>query len=378
MMLSTSSVTGPAELCLDDARALREAGHEVEFACDTRRSGNYAQAIAAAGFALDAGFVLCPRPTPGEVLRDIRRLRGRVAAGEIDLVHARFAHDHSVALAAARGLRDRLRIVRTAETARSLGRSLFRAFAFRRTDGVLVAASRYRTQLVREHRVAEDRVEVLPGRVDAERFSPGDGRGLRSRIGLDDGAPLVGIVSRVKPERRHVDLIRAFEQVASRHPAARLVVVGRGEGLPEVQAEVGRLGLRDRVHYAGYVTGPDLVEAYRALDVAVWLAEGNDGTSRAVLEAMACGKPVVGTRSGAIDEIIRDGETGFAVQPGAVDELARVLERLLASPELRRRLGEAGRQRAAQEFSPATRATALLGFYERVRAMPPATAGRAW
>jgi glycosyltransferase involved in cell wall biosynthesis len=371
MMLSTSSVTGPAELCLEDAKALREAGHQVTFACDTRRPGNYADAIAREGFELDRSLTLCPKPRPSEVALDIARLRGRFQRGDFDLVHARFSHDHTLAVLASSGVTNRPKLVRTAEIARSLRRGFLRTQAFRRTDGIVVSCSAYRSQIIHTHGLEPDRVEVIPGRVDAERFSPGDGRGFRSRVGLADDAVVVGIVSRLKPERLHQVLLRAFARVASARPNARLAIIGRGEGEPEVRAEVERLGINARVCFAGYWSGDDLVLAYRGLDVAVWLAEGNDGTCRAVLEAMACGKAVVGGRVGAIAETIVDGETGFLVEPADEDAIAAKLEQLIDDSGLRSKLGEQGRRRARTVYAPERRASSIARFYERVISPAP-------
>ena len=408
MLLSYPGLTGPAELALGDALGLRAQGHEVLFGCDTRRDlgaierarrpdgsqdfgegagvgsegadplahQDFARAIDAAGFERMAELTLCKsRPGPLEVARDVRRLRRRMASA--DIVHTRFSHELLIALAAARLMRRPPKIVHSVEKLPaaprgSVGRLL-------RSADALVVPSRHALERLIGCRGAEglrrERLHVLPGRVDFEQtFTPGDGGALRDELGLPRDALVFGIVSRVKVERRHELLVRAFAEVAARLGQARLCVVGRGEHRPAIEALVAELGLGARVTFAGYRTGADLVAAYRAIDVQVWLVQGNDGTSRAVLEALACGTPVIAGSGGAQAELVRDGRDGRVValdplwrpgQPSGRAELDGLAAALLdlSDPE-RLTAMRASARRRAREFSPAARAAGLLRIYE--------------
>lgn len=357
-LLSTSSVTGPAELCLSDAEALRRAGHEVLFGCDTLREGSYPAAIRATGFELMEEIGLSRKSGPGQVAHDLARLRERLARA--DLVHCRFTHDHSLALLARKGLARPPALVRTAETAGAIGPGLWRGVAFRACEAVIASSGPYADRLAVVHRVPRERVHVVPGRVDEQRFSPGSGAALRAELGVAEDEVLFGIVSRIKPERRHALLVRAFARLLREFPNARLAIVGRGEGEGELRALAQDLGLERAVLFAGYRTGAALVGAYRALDVKVWLAEGNDGTCRAVLEAMACGKPVIAGDEGAMAEAVRDGVDGV-VSRLEEDALAGALERVMDGA-LRRSMGESARERA-QGYSAKRRAEVLWDVY---------------
>jgi glycosyltransferase involved in cell wall biosynthesis len=367
-MLASSGITGPAEVMLADAEALRAAGHTIHMACDTRRPGNLVEAIKARGFTLLEELTLCQSPGAVEVWRDVRALRARLMAERYDLVHCRFTHDHLIALAAAPRL---TRLVRTAEIVRALRPGRARQLAFRRSDGVIVSCANYANILEREHKVLRERVAVIPGRVDAQRFSPGRNTALRKELGVPEEAPVAGIVSRIKSERLHDQLIRAFREVRAAVPEAKLLIIGRGEHEPELRGLTASLGLDGTVIFAGYRAGNDLPGAYRALDVKVWLTEGNDGTSRAVLEAMATGLPVVGGKMGAIAEAVVEGETGHLVEVGDERGLARSLIDLLTDLPRARQKGAAGRERAQTLYAPARRDAALLDFYNRVLQMTP-------
>jgi len=111
------------------------------------------------------------------------------------------------------------------------------------------------------------------------------------------------------------------------------------------------------------------LEAYRALDVAVWLREGNDGACRGVLEAMACAVPVVAGDDGAPSELV--GETGKVVPPGDPSAIATALGELLSDLESSRRLGKAARDRALS-FTPRRAADETLAFWRQIRDLPPA------
>ena len=368
MMLASSSVTGPAELMLHDANALRAAGHTVHLACDTRRPGNLVEAIRAQDFPLAEELTLCQSPAAIEVWHDIRALGQRLRSERYDLVHCRFSHDHLITLFAAPRL---TRVVRTAEITRALRPGKTRSLPFRRSDGAIVSCASYANVLEREHKMARERVAVIPGCVDASRFSPGRNSALRKKLGIPEDAPVAGIVSRIKPERMHDALVRAFREVKAAVPESRLLIVGRGEYEPELRGLVSSLGLDGTAIFAGYQAGDALPEAYRALDAMVWLEEGNDGTCRAVLEAMASGLPVVGGKVGAVAEAVVEGETGHLVEQGDERGLARALIDLLADPPRAKLKGAAGRERATTVYAPSRRDTALAAFYARVLDMPP-------
>ena len=329
------------------------------FGLDTRRPGNFALAVKEAGFKVLDELALCRQASPVEVARDISRLRKRL--DDADLIHCRFAHDHAVVLGAMLRFPQRPALVRTAETARAVRPGWTRGLAFRACQAVIVPCAEYGQRLQGYHGVSGTRVHVLRGRGDPGRFSPGDGTRLRNELGVKQNEVLFGVVARIKPERLHDVLVRAFAKVALELPKARLLVVGRGEHEPALKELTRVLGLEGRVLFGGYKTGADLVAAYRALDVGVWLAEGNDGTCRGVLEAMACGVPMIVGDEGAMKEIVRDGVDGKVVTP-RVDEVAQAIKQL-TDPNLLRHMPKAARERVF-EFTAEKRRAGLLEIYK--------------
>jgi glycosyltransferase involved in cell wall biosynthesis len=214
-------------------------------------------------------------------------------------------------------------------------------------------------------------VAVVAAGVDAQCFTPGRAPALRAKWGVPEEAPLAGIVARMKPERGHRALLQAFARALRQVPEAHLVLVGRGEEEPALR-ELAALLAPSRIHFGGYVRGRDLVEAYRALDVAVWLREGNDGACRGVLEAMSCGVPVVAGSDGAPAELVRDSDHGRVVDAADPVRIGAALSELLGDLRIARRMGGAARSRAEQ-FTPARAAEETLVFWRRLREMPRAS-----
>ncbi len=367
-LLSSPVWSGPAEPMASVAGELVRRGHLVEVAVDGRRPGDLRERLRARGLPVREDLALTTHGGPLAFLRDARRLRG--LAGAFDVLHANFSHDHGLALAAWRGRRDG-RVVRTVHSSRSLRARLLQGAAHRRTDGLLAVCEAHARVLRERFGVPAERVLAVRGAVDGSLFAP-DAPDLRSELGIPPGAPVAGIVSRVKPERRHAELVDAFREVADRVPGARLVVVGRGEGLEGLRARVARRDLEGAVAFAGYRTGPELAAAYRTLDAKVLLAEGNDGTCRALLEAMACGRAAVAYRFGAPAEAVVDGVSGLLVEEGDRRGLADALAELLRSPARARAMGAAGRERVRALYTESARGEAVEGFLRRVLDLPPA------
>jgi L-malate glycosyltransferase len=370
-MVSSSSRTGPVEGLISLARELRAQGVEARFAGDTVRPGeNLGEHLAHAGVPWETELRLSRKVRIGDVLHDVTTLAAFARRGRYDLLHAAFAHDHALALWAARRSKNaELRIVRAAQRRIDVtaGAVRQRLWALRRSDGVVVHSAKYRAALLALG-LDERRVAHVSAGVDAHWFSPGSGPELRSQWKVPPRAPLAGIVARMKPERGHRSLLEAFARVQRELPEAWLVLVGRGEDEPALRAFAQERGL-SQVVFGGYLRGPGLVQAYRTIDVAVWLREGNDGACRGVLEAMACGVPVIAGDDGAAPELV--GETGRVVPADQPAQIATALVELLGDLSRMRRLGSAARERALS-FTPRKAADETLAFWRRLRDLPAA------
>ncbi len=166
---------------------------------------------------------------------------------------------------------------------------------------------------------------------------------VKAALGLPPDARVIGSVGRLEPIKGHRVLVEAFQQLAPRAPDVALVLAGDGELAAPLRAACNRAGLAGRVRFLGWRTDvPDLLHAF---DVFV-LPSLNEGMGRALVEAMAAGRPIVASRAGGIPEVLGDDEAGILVQPGEARALAAAIETCLAEPDLGARLGKAARERA--------------------------------
>jgi glycosyltransferase involved in cell wall biosynthesis len=223
------------------------------------------------------------------------------------------------------------------------------------THRVITVTEAIRRQYVASGLVAPERVEALPGGVDLERFHPAVPAGSR------DGVPVIGCASGLRVMKGHMVIVEAAAELARRGRPFHLVLIGRGSMEARVRAAVAAAGLGDRVSLLGHV--PDLRGAVAAFDVALYTPLESDGMSRALLEYLALGRPVVASRVGVVPEVLEDGRTALTVPAGEARLLADAIERLLSDPPLRGRLGAAGAALCESRLSSARVAARLAALY---------------
>jgi glycosyltransferase involved in cell wall biosynthesis len=353
--------TGNADPALDLARTLKDRGHAVWFAC--ARGDVLETHVRDAGVELVESLSLERTSRPWRLLAQIGALRRALRERSVDIVHAHQTHDHWLAALARTGTAARL--VRTVHHRRAVHDGRAARWLLGRADAVIAVSEGIAARL-RAAGVPDTRVTVVPGAVNSERFAPSaDGRSVRAALGLGT-APVAGCVARMVPGRGYDVLLRAMARLRERMPEARLVLVGRGEHRPALEALVRDLGLESTVVFAGY-RGADLPATLAALDCLVLLGTGSEESCRAVLEGMAVGRPVVAAPVGAVPEIVVDGETGWLVEPAPGPVAAR-LEAVLRDGERARLMGAAGRHRVERLFTPSRRAALVEAVYAQVLA----------
>jgi glycosyltransferase involved in cell wall biosynthesis len=204
-------------------------------------------------------------------------------------------------------------------------------------------------EMVRVHgRVPAARVSVIHNGVDCERFRPERNR-TYARFMLDAPleGPIIGAVAGFRPEKGHDVLIDAMRLLGTAAPAATLLLLGDGPLRGAVERSVARLGLADRVIFAG--GRRDVDRLLPACDLVV-LPSREEGVPVSALEAMACGLPVVATRVGGTPEVVEEGRTGLLVPPCDARAIAAAVLHLLRNPERARSLGKEGRDRVLARF----------------------------
>ncbi len=216
--------------------------------------------------------------------------------------------------------------------------------------------------------IASARIERICNGVDCERFAPSrDIRRAFPHVAFrDERLVIFGTVGRLEPVKNQLTLARAFVAALAREPGARermrLVIVGDGSLRPAIERVLDEAGARDLAWIAGERS--DVAQLLPAFDVFV-LPSLAEGISNTILEAMACGVPVVATAVGGSVELVATGETGELVPSADAEAFAGAMLRIGSSGELRERMGAAARARAAREFSLAEMVRRYGALYER-------------
>ena len=211
---------------------------------------------------------------------------------------------------------------------------------WRLSTRIIANAHVLKRRITADHGVPPGRVTVIPNGVDADFFSPVPA--------MRDPAPRVLYAGRLVDRKDPRTLIRGFGPVLKEIPEARLDIVGDGP----LRAELGRM-----IRQAGMESRVSLVPGCRDIRPLLrraWLfamTPVREASPNAILEAMACGLPVVATRVGGIPELVTDGETGRLVDPGRPDALAGVLKDLLGNPRRCLDMGKAARSRVLARHS---------------------------
>ena len=348
-------VGGLERVVLDLVRESGRDGHRATVLC-LERPGTLAQAAAELG-----ARVICADKPPGFRPELVGRIADLLRADRPDVLHT---HQCGALLYAGRAAR-RAKVPVVVHTehgkhyadrwrTRFLGR-----FAARAARRVFAVSEDIRRELRDCGIVPPGKVACVPNGVDVDRFEVTDHRtSLRREFGLPADVPVIGTVGRLTALKRQDVLLQGFARLQL--PTARLLIVGDGPAREELVNLAARLGVTDRVVFAGYRERPE--RALAAMD-AFALTSDSEGMPLAILEAWAAGKPVVATRVGGVPELIADGRTGLLFPAGDDAALARLLDRLLADPLLAARLGAAGRQTVRDRYDTRVMAATYLRHY---------------
>ncbi len=289
----------------------------------------------------------------------VGRIARLIRASGIGLVHAQDLYTNVLGTFAARIARVPAIVTRVDLNHNVAGyKRHVLSWVSRQADRVLVNALCIRDLAIREG-VEPDRIVVVRNGVDLERFDAAAARAPDPPA--PDAGGIVCIANLHHPVKGQTDLVMAMKEVVRVRPDAHAVFVGDGVRRPHLERSARHLGIADRCHFLGHRLDAPSILGRGAIAVSASYAEG---ISNAILEGMAARLPVVATAVGGSPELVREGVNGYLVPPGAPAALARRILDLLASPQLRRRMGERGRRIVEMEFSLSQMRTSYDALYE--------------
>lgn len=235
-----------------------------------------------------------------------------------------------------------------------LGRHILKA-----ADGIRILGSGAQSYLINIG-IKEDDLCFIPRGVDTDMFKPDNTTNnlFRRSLGVDSEDFVILYVGRFDQVKGVDYLLEAVKMIYSEHEKIKLILVGDGN-LKDYYYEISE-PIRDAVVFTGFRS--DIPKFMNMADVVV-LPSLSEGCPNVVLEAMACGTPVIASRVGAVPDIIENDRTGVIVEPKDVEGLKWALARLMEDQEFARKMGEQGRKRVEKEFTWDVICRKLEGFY---------------
>ncbi len=363
LLLITTSDVGGTESFLANLAAGLDRRRFDPVVCSLCRPGRIAEQIAAAGTPVET-LGMSPRARPWELIGGVLQLARLIGQHEIDLVQALLYRANMMAALAARMAWRRVVIVggqRSLTPMTGHRAALGVRWTRRLVEATVAVSHAVKEEIVRTENLDPERVTVIGNAVDGERFIPGDRLAARQPLGLDPNALIVGGVGRLTEAKGFEHLLEAAARAGE--ISLQVVLLGDGPRLEAMAKRAEDLSITDRVHFLG--RRDELENVYPAMDIFV-LSSLREGSPNVLLEAMACGLPVVATSVGGVPELIDDDVEGLLIPPGDSDALAGAFRRLAADPSLRHRLGQAARKRVERELTLERMVVKHQELYERL------------
>jgi glycosyltransferase involved in cell wall biosynthesis len=218
-------------------------------------------------------------------------------------------------------------------------------------DLVVVISQEVQVVESQRSRIALSKTVLIPNGVQVESFtkvSQNDVENLVQEWGINISMPIIGTLARFHKQKGYSYLLDAAVMLKENMPSVSFLLVGDGALKSLMEEKAHSLGLSDSVIFTGIRR--DVPEILALLDVFV-LPSLWEGLPIALLEAMAAGLPVVATRVGGVPEVVVDGVTGLLVPPRDPEAFSKAILKLLQDPDLRQKMGQAGRERVMEHFS---------------------------
>lgn len=313
---------------------------------------------------IDLEYLPCGAVYASSGMRAYRALRRRVLREGFHVIQSQHENADFINALLPRGPLNAIRISNRRDTGflKSARLRLASRVLNHRYDRIIAPSTAILDAVAASEHAPRARMLCIPNGVDAARFRPADAASrqrVRTQLGLAPGALLIGCVADLFAVKRHVDLIDAFALVREELPHAHLLLIGEGPLRGAIEARAQERRVEEGVHMLG--SRNDVHTLLPALDVFV-LASDTEGLSNAILEAQACGLPVVATRVGGNPDLV-DGDCGALVPARDPDALAKAIGAMLRDPALRERMGAVARTRVVRNHSLDSMAQAYDSLY---------------
>jgi len=348
---------GQERRILAEAAAMRARGHRLLLACDPKgelfRRGQ------------QAGFSLLPLNFGGwRNLKAGLALRRFLAREGVDILNTHSSLDSWVGLLAVTGLKNPV-LVRTRHLSTPVKSSWPTRWLYRSPAATITTSEGIKDLLQQRVGAAPERVFAIPTGVSLTDFAPRPpDPSLLQDLQIPAYSFVWGMVSVLRSWKGHLYALEALKELVNAGIETHLLVVGEGPYRSLIEPRIQDLRLTEKVRLVGYQE--DVAPWLALMEVVVMASYAHEGVPQAALQALALGKPVVGTTVGGIPEVVIPGETGLLVPPKNPTALARALRELWEHQDLREKMGQQGRQMVMEKFSLEQMAAAVEGVYDLI------------
>ena len=304
---------------------------------------------------------------PGFDWTMILKIRSLIEAENIDILHCHQYTPYAYGVLAA--LMTHCKVVFTEHgrfypDVRKIKRTLINPWLIKITNEVTAISEATRIALHKYENFPLNRIKVIYNGIPKSfGVDVTNNRNLEDEVGLRQNDIILGTVSRLDPIKNHSMIINALKLILEKHCNIRLLIVGDGPERSKLEKMVDSFGLGSKVIFTGYRR--DTQRFYKLMDIFL-LTSFSEGTAMTLLEAMATGLPCIATGVGGNPEIVLDGDTGFIVPSNDYEALAVKISVLLENPELRVKMGKAGRGRFEKHFTACQMAVQYEAIYDKL------------
>ncbi len=279
--------------------------------------------------------------------RAVVRIVEACRSWDIDLIIANGGREYWPAAVAAKLLGKKILFIRH-QTDRI--RKTTRWLIHNNVDAVVAVSGAVRQALISSG-IKADKIVLIHNCISLSKFDPFhvDRGEARRRLSVADDECLIGTIGKLNRGKGVYELLRAAATIMKGNGSVKLIFAGDGEDREGLGKEAGKLGVLDKVIFTGVTK--DVEQIYAAMDIFALASTCEEAFGIVLIEAMAMGKPVIGTIVGGVPDIIRDGVNGLLVPPGDERALSRALVKYIDSPGLAAKLALEGRRTVEQEFS---------------------------
>lgn len=275
----------------------------------------------------------------------VLRVLSLIDREKVDIVNTHSSSDSWVATIAARLSKARPSVIRTRHLSTPIGRSFLSSLIYNvLPDAIITTGEEIRQRMINDNAFDAKKIFSIPTGIDLDRFNPSKVRPAFQPKGFS-----IGMIGVLRSWKGHQFFIKAIPEILESIPDAHFYIVGDGPQYENIKNHIHKLSLQNKVFMLGH--RENIPEILSSLDIVVHPSYANEGVPQSILQALAMEKPVIASDTGAIKEIIIDGETGFLIKPKDPERLSEKVIALYKNPELMIKVGKKGRKIIEKDYS---------------------------